>query len=347
MRLGLIPGNPAEHEALSAGRVPTPFFETHYAFGLARAVMVATKLGVFESLALRAATAPEVADRCGTDPAATQKLLIALAGSDYLYVHDGRYALTPMARACLVTESRDSLVDTVLFAFDEWDLMDHIEDYVCTGTPIDLHQSITDEQWARYQRSMRALAAQTAAQVAQAIPVPGGATDMIDVGGSHGYYSVALCRRHTCLRSVVLDLPEAVRAAAPLLAAEKMGDRVMHLEADALAHDFGAKAYDVVLLSHLAHHFSASQNADLFGRLGRALRPGGVLAVMESFRIEAGDGAGQFAALSELYFGMTSRSGTWTAHHIASWQRDAGLQPATAPIALGSGHIGLQIATKT
>lgn len=346
MRLGLIADNPQEQKALESAQVPVPFFETHFAFGLARTVMAATKLGVFESLAQRAATVAEIASRCRTDPVATQKLLIALAGSDYLYVHEGRYALTPTARAWLVAGSPGSLVDTVLFAFDEWDLMNHIEDYVRTGTPIDVHRHITSAQWTRYQRSMRALADQTAAQVAQAIPVPDHATDMIDVGGSHGHYSVALCRRHIHLRSVVLDLPPAVKAAAPLLAAEKMGDRVVHLEADALTHDFGIEAYDVVLLSNLAHHFSASQNADLFGRLARALRPGGVVAVIEPIRIEPHDGLSQFAALSELYFGMTSRSGTWTAQHLARWQRDAGLQPTPEPVALRSGDIGLQIATK-
>ncbi|WP_156622955.1 class I SAM-dependent methyltransferase [Mycobacterium sp. 1164966.3] len=193
---------------------------------------------------------------------------------------------------------------------------------------------------------MRALAGQTASQAAQTIPVPCGASDMIDIGGSHGYYSVALCRLHTCLRSVVLDLPEAVRGAAPLLAAEKMGNRVVHLEADALTHEFGIETYDLALLSNLAHHFSAAQNAYLLARLSRALRPGGVLAVIEPIRTEHGDGMGQFSALSELYFGMTSRSGTWTARQIAEWQRDAGLRPAPEPIPLRSGNLGLQLATK-
>lgn len=347
MRLGLIADTDEEGEALASRRVPVPFFEIHFAFGLARAVMAATKLGVFESLTLQDATAAEVASRCRTDPVATQKLLIALAGSDYLHFQHGRYALTPTARAWLLSGSPRSLVDAVLFAFDEWDFMNHVEDYVRTGIPIDVHQHMTGDQWARYQRSMRALAGHSAYEVAQYIPVPGGATDMIDVGGSHGHYSVALCRRHSRLRSVVLDLPEAVSVAAPLLAAEQMGDRVVHLQADARTHDFGVDAYDVVLLSHLAHHFSAAQNADLFQRLGRALRPRGVFAVIEPIRLEAGDRLGQFPALSELYFGLTSQSGTWTAREITGWQRDAGLQPAFEPITLSGGDTGLQIATKT
>lgn len=346
MHLGLIPDSPAEWKALASGRVPLPFLETHCAFGLAQAVLTATKLGVFESLASDAATATEIASRCGTDPVSTPKLLSALVGSGYLCYRGDRYALTTNARTWLLRGSPRSLVDAVLFAGNEWDFMSHMENYVQTGMPLDIHCGMTDEQWDRYQRCMRALAGQLANEVAQVLQVPCGATDMVDVGGSHGRYSVALCRRHHGLRAVVLDLPEAVRATAPLLAAEDMGRRVVHLESDALTYDFGVDTYDVVLLSHLVHHFNASQNDELFARLGRALRPCGVLAVLEPIRRETGDGVDQLAALNELYFGVTSRAGIWTARDIAGWQRDAGLQPAAEPIMLSDGGTGLQLATK-
>ena len=89
------------------------------------------------------------------------------------------------------------------------------------------------------------------------------------------------------------------------------------------------------------------ENVDLFRRLGRALRPGGVLAVIEPIRVEIRHGAGQFAALGELYFGLTSRSGTWTASDLARWQRDAGLDCASPLSELGDGSLSLRIATKT
>ena len=347
MHLGLIPDDQAERESLEAGHVPAPFFETHFGFGLARTVMVATKLGVFESLSEAAGTATQIAERCGTDPTATKKLLIALAGSGYLRCEGDRYSMTAKARTWLVRASPRSLTEAVMFAFYEWDLMGHVEDYVHTGIPIDLHEQMTGEQWSLYQRSMRALAAQSADEAAPMIPVPTGATDMIDVGGSHGCYSVALCRQHPGLRSVVLDLPKAIRVAAPLLAAEGMGERVVHLEGDALTHDFGVEAHDLVLLSNLAHHFSAAQNAELIQRLERALRPQGVLAVIEPVRFETPSGRDQFAALSELYFGVTSQSGTWTVREISQWLRDADLQAASDPIMLNGGEIVLQIATKS
>lgn len=228
-----------------------PFLETHFSFGLAHAVMVATNLGVFESLACQTATSTEIASRCGSDPASTLRRLDVLVGSGYLRYRGDRYALTTTARTWLLAGSPHSLVDAVLFAGDEWELMGHIKGYVRTGMPLDIHKCMTGEQWDRYQRCMRALAGQLANEVAEVLPMPRGTTEMVDVGGSHGHYSVALCRRYHGLRSVVLDLPEAVRAAAPLLAAENMGHRVVHFESDALTHDFGVDSYDVVLLSNL------------------------------------------------------------------------------------------------
>lgn len=69
---------------------------------------------------------------------------------------------------------------------------------------------------------MRAVASTLAPELARRLPVPKGAETMLDIGGSRGYYSVTLCRRHPGLRAVVLDPPEAVAPAAPLLAAEGM-----------------------------------------------------------------------------------------------------------------------------
>jgi hypothetical protein len=63
---------------------------------------------------------------------------------------------------------------------------------------------------------MRSMARALSGEATKRMPVPDGAQKMLDIGGSHGYYSVALCRRHEGLRAVVLDLPEAVKQAGPL-----------------------------------------------------------------------------------------------------------------------------------
>jgi SAM-dependent methyltransferase len=346
MRFGLIPENPVELLVSRLNVVPRPLIETQVAYTQARLVMAGARLGVYAALAEGPRSAQEVAERCGTDPAATEKLLFALSGAGYLRWDDGRYELERFARKWLLPDSPSSLVDKLLLQYHEWEWMEHAEEYVRSGRPLDIHGNLDAEQWDSYQRGMRSLAGAFAAEAVKRMPVPEGARDMLDIGGSHGYYSVALCRRHERLRSVVLDLPPAVERAAPLLAAEGMGDRVTHLAGDALREDLGVERYDVVLVAQLVHHFSDEQNRELADRVARALRPGGLYAILDSFRAESPRDAGQFPSLLEFYFALTSRSGTWSPEEMAGWQRGAALEPRK-PIRLRSAPgAGIQAASK-
>ena len=346
MRIGAKAENPIERVVMRLNLAPGPLLETHMAFMLARLVMVATKLGVFEALAAGASTAASVAERCDTDPVATEKLLFALAAADYVVPDDGGYALTATSRKWLLRDSPTSLADKLVFQFDEWEWFERSEDYVRNGEPMEIHDKMPPDVWNRYQRGMRSLAGAFAAEAVRRFPVPSGARDMLDIGGSHGYYSVALCRRHEQLRGVVLDLPEAIEQAAPLLAAENMGDRVVHRAGNALTEDLGTEAWDVIFTASLAHHLSDEENRDLARRAAEALRPGGVYAILEAFRPRSPKDAGQFGALLEFYFALTSQSGTWTAEEMAEWQRAAGLE-TRRPIRLRTAPgAGIQAASK-
>jgi SAM-dependent methyltransferase len=205
---------------------------------------------------------------------------------------------------------------------------------------------MTEREWGLYQRGMRTQAGLSAGEATRRTPVPKGARDMLDIGGSHGYFSVALCRRHPGLRAVVLDLPQAVEQAAPILAREGMGERVVHRPGDALTDDLGERAYDLIIAWSLVHHFDDATNRDLVRRAARALRPGGVLAIGEAIRPKTPAKANQLAAFFDLYFAMTSEAGTWTFEEMASWQREAGLAPRPPIRLLTTQGVGIQAATR-
>lgn len=346
MRLDGVGENPIERVLMRSNVPPWPLLHTQMAYTLARVIMAATELGIFEALGDEAVPAAAIAERCSTDPHATEKLLFALAAAGYAQERDGGYALTPRSRKWLTRDSPYCLADKMLLQFDEWDWMERSEEYVRSGRPMELHDTLPADRWPAYQRGMRALASIVAPELARRLPVPRSAHDLLDIGGSHGYYSVALCRRHDALRAVVLDLPQAVEHAAPLLAAENMGDRVTHRAGDALTDELGSETYDLVLASQLVHHFSDEQNRALANRVARALRPGGMYAIVEAFRPSSPKQAGQFAALLEFYFALTSQSGTWTPEEMAAWQRDAGLRPRRPLRFRTAPGVGAQMAVK-
>jgi 2-polyprenyl-3-methyl-5-hydroxy-6-metoxy-1,4-benzoquinol methylase len=267
-----------------------------------------------------------VATRCGTHPSATRKLLNALVGVGCVQVRRDRYCLRRGARAWLLKDGKYSFRDQILLRYLEWHWWEHCEEYVRTGRPLRVHQTLSEQDWGVYERGMRAGIELPAQWVARHLPVPDGATDMLDIGGGHGFFSVALCRRYPQLRATVLELPEAIPHVAPILAKENMGERVMHCAGDALADDLGTARYDVVFLSAMVHHFSDAQNRELLRRIARSLHAGGIVGIWEPLRQDAST-VRQMGGLMDLFFGLFSEAGTWSADEIAEWFRQAGLRP--------------------
>ncbi len=339
MKLGAIPENLAERLAIAVDLVPRPLAETLPTLLLARSLMVSARFGLPQALAGGALSAEDVASRCRTDPRATRILLDTLASLEYVKLAEGRYELTGHGRKWLLP-----LHDSLLYRYLEWDWIARLDDFVRTGETLDIHGEMNLEQWALYQRGMADVARLGIPEQARRIPVPAGSRDLLDLGGSHGLLSAALCREHPGLRAVVLDLPEALEHAAPILDREGMGERVVHRPGNALTDDLGIEAWDVVLLSNLAHHFDDATNRELARRVARALRPGGIYAIVEIFRRESPTESGQIGALFGLYFALTSQSGTWSFEEMAAWQRDAGLQPRKPVRLRKSPGFGLQIA---
>ncbi len=346
MKLGTRAENPLEWAVLQSGLVPTPLLDTIIALLLSRAIMVGTRLGLFEALSAGPLTSEAVAVQCGLHPGAVEKLLGALAGAGYLGYGDGGYHLAPLARKWLLKESPHSLYDAVLMQFLDATYIEQMESFVRTGDPVHIHEQMSVEDWGYYQRGMRSGAHLATPEIVRRVRLSAGARQMLDIGGSHGYYSVAFCRRYPALQATILDLPQAIEHAAPLLAREGMGERVVYRAGDALLADLGESRYDLIFIANLVHHFSDESNRDLMRRAARALVPGGRVVIGDMIRPQRPGSGGQIGVLTDLYFALTSESGTWSFAEMAAWQQAAGLRPRR-PLRLITGPGGgLQTAIK-
>ena len=282
----------------------------------------------------------------GTDPRATEKLLNVLVTMRYLRHRDGEYSITGHVRRWLLADAPGSIRDVILMKELEWRWIDQLETFVRDGRPLDVHGTMAPDDWSAYQRGMRAQANPLASWLARRVPVPEGARDMLDIGGSHGYFSVVLCRKHPGLTATVLDLPDAVTHARPLLEQEGMGDRVTLQAGNALTDDLGEAAYDLILIFSLVHHFDDGTNRSLVSRAARALRPGGYLVIGDALRPSSPGKGGQQGAFFDLYFALTSESGLWTFDEMRSWQVAAGLTPRKSISLVPGGGFVLQVAER-
>lgn len=119
-------------------------------------------------------------------------------------------------------------------------------------------------------------------EVARRLRLPRDPRSVLDIGGSHGWYSAQLCRRYPRLTATVLDLPGSAAIGREIIARAGMADRVEHRDGDATTDDLDC-GYDAVLCFNLAHHLTSDQTVGIFGRIYEALAPGGLRAVMDAF----------------------------------------------------------------
>ena len=319
--------NPVEWIAAKANLIPMPL--THVvAYGVySKSLIAALKLDIFEAVKGSPQTAEQIADKTGLHPKTLPGLMNVLTTLDYFKYKNGKYSLTKIARKWCLKDSPDSMYTSARYYEIICDYMSYLEEYLKTGKGIGVHETMTEEEWENYQIGMEDMAKLTAKSAPGMIPMPSNPTAMLDIGGSHGLYCVELCKKYPTLKATILDLPEAVAKAQPLLVKYNMGDRIVYQPGNALTDDFGENKYDLVLMSSLMHHFSAEDNVMVSKKVASALKPGGYFVVQEYIRPQKPSTSSSelVGILTDILFNITSTSNTWSVNDIKDFQQQAAL----------------------
>lgn len=326
MQLTITPENLFEWIGLRTNQVAVPILHVQIMPVLAKAVLEAADKGVFEAASSGSKTLDELNTSLNLNRKALGELMGLLTAMGYFTFHQERFTLTSMARKYALKDNAQSVHGMMIFNNRVvWDWMSQLGTYLETGEGVHYHDKLTPDEWRYYQEAMVAASNTEAPEFGRRAPVPKSATAMLDIGGSHGQHSAALCRKIPALNAVILDLPGAIEQAAPLVAKLNMGDRIRQQTGNALTDDFGEGSYDIVLLSSLAHHFTPEQNQLVANKVARALRPGGVFIVNEFIRPETGSKPELLGSSTDLFYGLTSTAGNYSIPEIQAWQQQAGL----------------------
>lgn len=326
MKLSPIAQNPLEWIALKCGLVPVPLAYSHFGFMMSKFLLEATDKGIFEAIGRKKVLLKEIAETCKLNERALQSLLGVLASMKLVKQKNEIFYLTAQSKKWLLKDSPDSLYWLLMFdnrVCIKW--MDYVGPFLQTGKGLQYHETLNEEEWFYYQKAMEAAASATSKEAVRKIPVPPGAKRMLDIGGSHGLYSVALCKKYKGMTSVILDLPAAVEKAKPILEKLNMGDTVVHKAGNVLLEDLGNEQYDCILMASVAHHFTKEENLLVAQKAYKALKPGGYFTVVEVLRRDKIEYDGDMlSSIGDFFFALSSTSGTWSLHEIKQWQKQAG-----------------------
>ena len=288
-----------------------------------RTVIVAHRLGVFETLSGGPRMAAEVARQIEADERGTTLLLEALEALGYVKKKDGRYASTAMTAKWLpILADGIPFFESVMF-----ELWGHLEESIRRGEP-----PMSVYEWfgqrpgglREFQAGMIAIARLSVDEILAKVKLPPTARRLLDVGGGHGLYAIKFCRRYPQVSATVFDLAEALEVARETIAAEQMNDRVSMQEGDFWVDDLGT-GYHVALLFNIVHGHLPDKNAELLRKVAGALNPGGLIVILDQLVGKAPGGAAKASVrLTALNLFNAVGGQTYEFQEIARWLTAAG-----------------------
>jgi 2-polyprenyl-3-methyl-5-hydroxy-6-metoxy-1,4-benzoquinol methylase len=285
-----------------------------------RTALAGLHLGVFDALAEGPKSPAALSKRIGADERGTTLLLEALDTLGYVKRSNGHFANTAMTTKWLPLFSQGAnFFETVVL--EEWD---GLEDAIRCGKPSP--REWRDPQQLRdFQGGMIAMARGTATEAASRVKLPSNARRLVDVGGGHGLYSIAFCRRNPQLTATVFDVRDTVELTREVIDQEGMTERVSTRTGDFWRDDLGG-GYDVALLFNILHANQAPQNVELLAKVAAALNPGGTVVVMDQIAGSAASPTAKAVArLQALNMYLSAGGQTYSFDEIAGWLSQGGL----------------------
>jgi len=297
------------------------------AFFESAALFAASDLGVFKQLAgSGGATLEALADALKLDRHGLRLLLDACTAIGLLEkADDDQYRNTAESEAFLVPGKPGDLSQAIRYNRDVYDAWGRLAELARTGKPVErpaLHLGDDANRTRAFVLAMHGRALAMGPLVIPSLDLAG-RQRLLDVGGGPGTFDVLAAQAHPDLDCTVLDLPEVAAIADELIARQGMGERVKTLPGDYHTTPF-PEGMDAVNFLGVLHQESPASIRDLFTRAHAALKPGGVVHVLDMMT-DASHTQPRFSAMFAVNMALTTDNGwVFSDRELATWLREAG-----------------------
>lgn len=299
-----------------------------WAYGRTRALQAGVELGLFDALADGPATAAGLSKAIRARERGVRMLADTLCALDLLTKSRAGYELTPTARTFLVTSSPACVGAMVLHTRLHQHAWDNLAETVRTGKPT---QSVDLESGGRefFPKLVAAIfspsfGASTMARELLGTRVTRRVTDVLDVAGGAGSWSMPWAVANPAVRVTLLDYEEVFPVAREYATRFGVADRYAYKAGNLRKVSFGRAACDLVLLGHICHSEGAVWSEKLIRKSFDALRPGGTLVIGEFVPNDERTGP-----VNQMLFGLnmlvnTVQGDVFTLAEYRRWMRAAG-----------------------
>jgi SAM-dependent methyltransferase len=280
-----------EHLLARLNLLPVPLFDTPLAPGIAKVLVTACELGVFDALSQHPSTLESLAERLRCNPQGLQLLLQLLVSAGYLRKSRGLFRNSRTAQRWLTTSSPVSIAPYVIHSPDIVAIWDHLPQVVRENRQVmrmpydeDASNPETRAALARHYAGLASLAIALGGEIVSRVRLPGNVEQLLDVGGSHAAYSVLFCRKYPQMHATILDIQPGIEAGKRTALQTGMPDRLSFLCADFVQDDFStdlAASFDVALYFHIAHLLPPEINAAVLKKVTQTLKHGGTLIFVD------------------------------------------------------------------
>lgn len=253
-----------------------------------RLLLTAVELDLFTILSGRWLTVKEIGLSRNWDLRALRIVLDALVVIGLLVKRSETYSTTGTSADFLSSDGSMTIRSQALHGAELWHKWSQLTGRVA-GTGTEAKQ----DRLRAFIGTMHLLAPRLAPGLAALIR-PELSRKFLDVGGGSGAYTMAFLTRDRSLSATLFDLPEVIPICAEYLREYEFESQVKLVAGDYTRDELPGEQ-GMVFLSAVIHSLSLEQLRDLFGRVFRALVPGGRIVirdyVMSPDRLKPRDGA--------------------------------------------------------
>jgi predicted O-methyltransferase YrrM len=323
----IVPGYLERLFLLKLNKGPAPFLDIMGGFSF-YAVYSAVQLDLFERMGQAPGSVQDLATRIDCDERGLGILLDVLETLGYVRRSGDTYALSDMSKAWMLEASPACFARAFRYYGDSMaDLWPRLSEVVRTGRPeVTFYDWLKEhpEDGEQYQLFMMSLAQMGMPEWQRKVRLPGAARKLIDIGGGHGLYSIALCQKYPDLTATIFDSPYAFEVARRNIDEAGLSERIKLVGGDYLSDDVGS-GFDVALLANVIHQQTDAENRELVARVADALGDSGCLVIMDIVRDKKATALmDHIARMYGLIFFLFLGSQNFTLEQIESWLGPAG-----------------------